>query len=123
MGSGQRNPATVFLAPALHHSHDKHGMGLSGPALCALKRRGVEGEGLQGPQSRAGKAWGRQKEESSLISICWQLLITTIDNNKPTNLSKNSSAALALPPCLLTLKPIICQMTEKENLLICHLCN
>lgn len=47
----------------------------------------------------------------------------TIDSYKPTNLSKNSNVALALPQCLLHLKPIICQMTEKENLLICHLHN
>ena len=91
--------------------------------LRAPRCRGVEEEGLQEPQSRAGLAWGWQKRESSLISICWQLLITTINNNKPTNLSRNSNAALTLPRRLLSLKPIICQMTEKEKLLICHLCN
>lgn len=93
--------------------------GLRSVPSSAVERRG----GAAGTTVKGGKAWGRQKEESSLISICWQLLITTTDHNKPTNLSKNSNVALALPPCLLTLKPIICQMTEKENLLICHLCN
>ena len=49
--------------------------------LCP-RRCGVEGAGLQGPQLRAGLAWEQQRG-SSLISICWQHLITTIDNDQP----------------------------------------